>query len=222
MYGKFELEILKILYGFVKPTHFKLIDHWMDSLHQWERINYENSSIWVERLINYLEEENPMLDRYFVHLAGLIVDIEPNLEKKLSIIKKATPQTEKDLTKKIGLLIKNNLEMKNYLLCILKTRNKIREIIKSIDDEEKSAIIFLRNKYSHPVLSAYKVKLVKPDEEERFEFDIKKYVSSEKNLKVNEVELFESTKNKLLAKIEVLKELKDDLWEMRNGNFAQR
>ena len=219
MYTKFELEIFKILNGFIKPTHIQFVDQWMDSLYLWEKLNFENSSILLERLVDSLSTENPMLDRYYVLLAGLIVDIEPNLEKKLSIIKKATPQSEKDLSAKINRLIKNNLEMKNYLLCILAVRNKIRSIVSEINDEEKSAIIFLRNKYSHPVLSAYKVHLVKPDSEARFEFDMKKYLSSGNNLKMNEVELFDSTKEKLLKKMDILIELKNQFWEMRNGNF---
>lgn len=216
MYDKFEEEILKLLYGFIKPTHIQFVDQWVDSLQKWERINYENSSLWIERLILCLEAENPHMDRYYVLLAGLIYDIDKNLENKLSVIKKATPQSEKDLNAKIDLLLPNNKKMRDYLKRILKARNLVRGITKAINNDQKSAIMFLRNKYSHPVLSDYKIKLTKPDEEVKFEFDMKKYLSSGKNLQVNEIELFDQTKTKLLAKSTELAELKELLWEMRN------
>lgn len=219
MYEKIELEVLKILYGFVKPTHIQFIDKWMDSLSQWERINYENSAMWIERLEKILSENNPQLDKYFVLLAGVIVDLDPNLDKKLSLIKKATPQDMKDLSKKIDLLIKHNMEMKNYLTKVLFARDLTRLIVKDLTDEEKSAVIFLRNKYSHPVLTAYRIKLIKPDEQGLFEFDMKKYMSSGRNLKVNEVTLFDDTKAKLLTRVAEIASLKASLWELHSGQF---
>ena len=209
----YERTIAKILKENAGLTDENSILQWMESNQLWATSNYESSAHWLERVIAISSNPNPDVGVFYILVAGIIIDIQQHLSKNLLVVRKIAKSLNKDLTEFINKNFKNP-EMKGHLLLLVEATKDLNKILKEISDDEKSFIVYTRNKYSHPVLNAYQVKIEKKDGGE-YLFDQKKYFQYLKHHNKDELEIYQKVNEKIKTNISVINSLKEKLLKLR-------
>jgi len=197
------------------PIHkIPILKEWITSSDKWASKNLLLSSEWVEKFINYLEEENTQLDRFYIYLYGILVDLNQKTGDSLRIIKKSRLQNETKLNATVERLFKDQPQSKKFFLLLVSNADILKKMLLAIKEENLFKIIYLRNKYSHPFLTEYMVKTYMNEEGNEVTFDAKKYKKflSED---VDELDLTDNIKNNLTPLKTDLQLLSSNLNEMR-------
>jgi hypothetical protein len=197
-------KIIRILGRHLPVGKIPILKDWIESSDRWALKNLISSSEWVERLIFYIKEENIQLDRFFIYLCGVMVDLNEKTGCTLSQIKKKRNQSETTLVKTVARVFKNDPSTKKFFELQLENADVIKKIFGVVGEENLFKIIFLRNKYCHPYLTEYFIKTYLNGEHEEIEFDRNKY---DKLISVNIDELELTNDNARYNKSEKVRKL---------------
>ena len=206
IYPDFIRSIVRIFGHRLPLKKIPLLKDWIESSERWASKNLFSSSLWVENFIVYINEENTQLDRFYIYLCGIMVDLNKKTGTTLSEIKKARSQSETNLEQTVERVFKNNLKTQNFFKLQIENAEVIKKIFRVVGEENLFKIIYLRNKYCHPFLTEYFIKAYLNEDHEEIEFDRKKY----DKLNLANIDVLELT-NYLVSR---LKPLEADLKKM--------
>lgn len=207
-------ELIKILGDHLPLEKIPFLKDWIKSSDQWGSINLISSSEWIERFILYTKEENIQLDRFFIYLHGIIVDLADKTNTTLAPIKKQRNQSERNLEQTVERIFKNDSIAQKYFKLHIENCKIIKDLFRLVGEENLFKIIYLRNKYCHPYLTAYSIRPYLNEDLGIIEFDRNKY-DKLNAIKIDEHELTSSLIAKLTPIENDLKKMSENFNDMR-------
>lgn len=207
-------KILQIVGPHLPAEKIPVLGDWIESNNTWATKNLIFSADWIYRFICIVNEENPFLDRFYVHLYGVMVDLNSKTGKTLSPIKSLRTQSETKLEQTVDRIFKDSSSARKYFRYQLENAAVIKKLFSQVGEDNLFYIIYLRNKYSHPYLTEYPIKAYLNEEYEQVEFDRKKY-DKINSAEINELELFDYLKPRI-------KEMEADLIKMAENYNRMR